>query len=96
MSIVIDTPEGIAFYALLSMKARIKLEVAGMRCRGRSACAMAKDKFGLPKHWRKAVVLEFVTALIELYKEQPEGWGGVQVTPPVGYALKTYLNGLGE
>ena len=94
MSITLNTPEAISFCCLLSMRGRIQLEVKGMRCTGRSTTAIAKDKFGLPITWRKVQVLEFVTALIELHKEQPEGWGGVQVSPQVGTALRSYLNSL--
>jgi hypothetical protein len=89
-----DTPESISYFRLCSMKGRIKLEIAGMRCKGRSTTAIAKGEFGLPKGWRKAQVLEFVTALVELHQTPQEGANPIQVSPPVYKALRSYLNTL--
>jgi hypothetical protein len=89
-----DTPEAIEYFALCSMKGRIKIEMSGMRFKGRSTTAIAKDRFGLPKNWRKAQVLEFVTALVELHKMPADSKTTVTVSPPVGRALRTYLSSL--
>ena len=45
--IVIDTPEGIAFYQLASLKGALALELKGMTRRGPSAYSIAKERYGL-------------------------------------------------
>lgn len=45
-SSVIDTPEAIARYALCVLRARLRLEVAGMRSSGPSALSILKRKHG--------------------------------------------------
>ena len=45
--IVIDTPEGIAFFQLCARRGALKLEVIGMRRRGRSAYSICKEVYGL-------------------------------------------------
>jgi hypothetical protein len=46
-SIIIDTDEGIDFFRLAQTKARLKLEIVGMKCRGPSAYSQAKEWYGL-------------------------------------------------
>lgn len=44
---VIDTPEGIAFFQLAARRSALRLEIMGMRRRGRSAYSIAKSEYGL-------------------------------------------------
>lgn len=46
-AIVIDSPEGIRFYRLLTLRAALRLETLGMRRRGPSAYSIIKREFGL-------------------------------------------------
>jgi len=87
---MLNTPEAISFYCLLSMRGRIQLEVKGMRCTGRSTTAIAKDKFALPKSWKKVQVLEFVEALVKLHK----GEVGVEARPETARYLIAYLDSM--
>lgn len=43
---VIDTPEQIARFALVSLRGRLRLEIAGMKGRGPSAYSILKKKYG--------------------------------------------------
>ena len=43
---MIDTPEGIEAYRILALKGALKLEIAGMKGRGRSAYSILKSEFG--------------------------------------------------
>jgi hypothetical protein len=45
-AIMIDTPEGIEAYRILALKGALKLEIAGMKGRGRSAYSILKSEFG--------------------------------------------------
>ncbi len=56
-AIVVDTPEGIYFYRLLAMRGALKLEMRGLRRRGRSVASIAKEMFKLPKSCRNEVAL---------------------------------------
>jgi len=60
---VIDTREGIAFAQLAARRGALRLEIAGMRRRGRSAYSICKAEYGL-KGSRESV-LEQMTALVE-------------------------------
>jgi hypothetical protein len=44
------------YYSLCALKGAIKLEIKGMHRRGRSACAIAADKFGLKGKTRKEIL----------------------------------------
>jgi len=45
--LVFKTKEEIDFFRLAQTKARLKLEIAGMQCRGQSAYSQAKKWYGL-------------------------------------------------
>ena len=64
------TGQHIGLYALLSLKARLKMEVVGLRGRGRSALSIAKDAYGLKGSREK--VLAQLEAMIEDWAPQPE------------------------
>ncbi len=44
---IIDTPDGIAFVQLIARKGALKLELRGLRRRGRSAYSICKSEYGL-------------------------------------------------
>ena len=56
-AIVLDTPEQIFRFKLACLRAGVKMEIYGMKRRGRSACVIAKETLGLPKSARKEQVL---------------------------------------
>lgn len=62
-AIVIDTPEGIHFVRLLSLRGSLRLEMRGLRRHGRSASAVVKKMFGLNPKCRRE------TALVRLEQE---------------------------
>jgi hypothetical protein len=47
MTMVIDTPEGIAYAQFLSRKGAVGLEKLGLKRSGRSAYAISKEAYGL-------------------------------------------------
>ena len=47
MSAVLDTPEQINHFRLLTLRQMLKLELLGMSRRGRSAYAIIKEELGL-------------------------------------------------
>lgn len=59
----VDTPEGIAFFQLCARRGALRLEVAGMTRRGRSAYAICKQVYGLKGS--KASVLEQLNTIID-------------------------------
>jgi hypothetical protein len=61
---VIDEGSKIGFFRMVTLRAAVKLEVAGMRRNGKSACSIARQEFGL-KSTKKRDVLEELSALIE-------------------------------
>jgi hypothetical protein len=63
MTTIIDTPEGIAFAQMAARKGALKLELAGMKRRGRSAYAICKEAYGLKGNRQK--VYEQMCALVE-------------------------------
>ena len=65
---ILDAPDSIAFFCLLSMRGRIKMEIAGIRFRGRPTTAIARDRYNLPKGTSRAKVLEHVESVIEKAK----------------------------
>tara|TARA_R100000781_G_scaffold107107_1_gene71251 strand:- start:376 stop:597 length:222 start_codon:yes stop_codon:yes gene_type:complete len=64
--IVLDTPEDINMFRMLSLKGALSLEVKGMKRRGRSAYSIVKEEFGLKGN--KQRVLEQFTAIVEKMK----------------------------
>ena len=69
--IVLDTPEDINMFRMLSLKGALGLEVKGMRIsRGRSVYSIVKEEFGLKGN--KQRVLEQFTAIVEQMKVQHE------------------------
>lgn len=63
MSIVIDTPEGIAFARMAALRSGLRLEISGMRRRGRSAYSICKSDYGLKGN--RDSVLRQMTGLLE-------------------------------
>lgn len=56
-TVVLDTKDGIEFYQLLALRGACKLETLGMKRRGRSALAIARERYGLPKRAPADLVL---------------------------------------
>jgi len=71
MEIVADTPYKIELYALLSLRAALRMEVAGLKGRGKSAYAIAKQELGVKGNKQK--VLDQVNQMIQSMKEQQQG-----------------------
>jgi len=65
---IADTPEEIEFYRLRALRSALKLEILGMKRRGRSACTIIKQEFGF-KGSRKKVLRE-LNALITTKAQQ--------------------------
>ena len=61
--IVIDTTDGIALFQLLARRVALRLELAGMHRRGRSAYSIIKSEYGL-KGSRESVLAQ-LNAIIE-------------------------------
>lgn len=72
---VIDTVEGIKFAQLCAIKGAVKLECAGMHRRGRSACSIAKQLYGLKGS--KAKVLAQLEKMVENILKHREAGEGV-------------------
>ena len=64
----INTPEGIDFAQLCALKGALSLECKGMTRRGRSAYAIAKERYGL--RGSKAKVLEQLQRMVDQELEQ--------------------------
>ena len=60
---VIDTPEGIEFYQLCARRGALRMELVGMKRRGRTAYSLCKEIYGL-KGTRERVLAQ-MTELIE-------------------------------
>ena len=56
--IVCDTPESIEMFCLLSMRGRLRLEIIGLKFRGRTTYSIIKEKFGF--RGSKAKVLKLL------------------------------------
>jgi hypothetical protein len=67
-TIVVDTPEGIAFFQLCARRGALKLELRGMKRRGRSAYSICKEVYGL-KGSRESV-LNQLNEMIEKVTKQ--------------------------
>ena len=68
---IADTPYKIELYALLSLRAALRLEVVGLKGRGKSAYAIAKQELGIKGNKQK--VLDQVNQMIQSMKEQQQG-----------------------
>ena len=60
---IIDNPNHIELYTMMVQKQALKLEIYGMKTRGRSAYALIKEMYGLEGSRQK--VLEQFTGIIE-------------------------------
>lgn len=68
--VVIDTPEGIAYYRLAAMKARVKVEKVGLRFKGPSTTALMRKEFGLsPRAPHDKVIAAIQTKMEEMLNE---------------------------
>ena len=68
---IADTPYKIELYRLLSLRAALRMEVAGLKGRGKSAYAIAKQELGIKGSRQK--VLDQVNQMIQSMKEQQHG-----------------------
>ena len=68
---IADTPYKIELYALLSLRAALRMEVVGLKGRGKSAYAIAKQELGVKGNKQK--VLDQVNQMIQSMKEQQQG-----------------------
>ncbi len=62
----------IAWFRLLSLRQALKLEMVGMKRRGRSAYSIIKSEFGL-KGSRQSVLEQFEKLLREISEEVSDG-----------------------
>ena len=70
-AMIIDNPEDIDLYSIMSKRSALVLEMRGMKRRGRSAYSLIKEEFGLKGSKQK--VFEQLTEIIEAIKEYREG-----------------------
>ena len=68
---IADTAYKIELYALLSLRAALRMEVAGLKGRGKSAYAIAKQELGVKGNKQK--VLDQVNQMIQSMKEEQQG-----------------------
>ena len=68
---IIDKPEDIDLYSIVTKRSALALEMKGMKRRGRSAYSIIKEEFGLKGSKQK--VFEQLTEIIEAIKEHREG-----------------------
>ena len=64
---IADTPYKIELYALLSLRAALRMEVAGLKGRGKSAYSIAKEELGVKGNKQK--VLDQVNQMIQSIKK---------------------------
>ncbi len=55
-------------YRLIVLRKGVELEQMGMKKRGRSCAAIAKEELGLPKNTKRADLIAALNALIEVFK----------------------------
>ena len=65
---IADTPYKIDLYALLSLRAALRLEVVGLKGRGKSAYSIAKKELGIKGNKQK--VLDQVNQMIQSIKTE--------------------------
>ena len=68
---IADTPYKIDLFRLLSLRAALRLEVVGLRGRGKSAYSIAKQELGVKGNKQK--VLDQVNQMIQSMKEEQQG-----------------------
>ena len=68
---IIDNPEDIDLYSIMTKRSALVMEMKGMKRRGRSAYSIIKEEFGLKGS--KQRVFEQLTEIIEAIKEYREG-----------------------
>ena len=68
---IADTPYKIDLYALLALRAGLRLEVVGLKGRGKSAYSIAKQELGIKGNKQK--VLDQVNQMIQSIKDQQQG-----------------------
>ena len=64
---IADTPYKIELYRLLSLRAALRMEVAGLKGRGKSAYSIAKEELGVKGNKQK--VLDQVNQMIQSIKK---------------------------
>ena len=65
---IADTPYKIDLYRLLSLRAALRLEVVGLKGRGKSAYSIAKQELGVKGNKQK--VLDQVNQMIQSIQQQ--------------------------
>ena len=70
MTTVIDTPDGIAFAQMAALKGALKLEVLGLKRRGRTAYSIAKERYGL-KGSRESVLAQLTQMVEDALSHKP-------------------------
>ena len=68
---IADTPYKIDLLTLLYLRRNLKLEVVGLKGRGRSAYSVLKQELGIKGNKQK--VLDQVNQMIQSMKEQQQG-----------------------
>ena len=68
---IADTPYKIELYRLLTHRAALRMEVVGLKGRGKSAYSIAKQELGVKGNKQK--VLDQVNQMIQSMKEQQQG-----------------------
>ena len=58
----------IQLYSMLALRARLKLEMVGMKGRGRTAYSLLKEELGIKGNKQK--VLDKINEIIQVMKEQ--------------------------
>ena len=61
---VLDTPQQIEAFGLLQLRSRLKLEILGMTCHGKTAYSTVKSMFGF-KGSKVKVLAQFEEILID-------------------------------
>ena len=67
---IADTPYKIDLYSLLALRAALRLEVVGLKGRGKSAYSIAKKELGVKGNKQK--VLDQVNQMIQSMKDQQQ------------------------
>ena len=67
---IADTPEEIEFFRLRALRSALKLEILGMKRRGRSAYSIIKQEFGF-KGSRNKVLRELNTLITTKAQQLP-------------------------
>ena len=68
---IADTPYKIELYGLSALRAALRLEVVGLKGRGKSAYSIAKQELGVKGNKQK--VLDQVNQMIQSIKQQQQG-----------------------